>query len=72
MRSLDDVYGWEQTRSQGLLLEVEHPAYGAPHAPGLAAALRRPGLPRWPPLGTSRRPCWSARAEIRAWLDRDG
>jgi crotonobetainyl-CoA:carnitine CoA-transferase CaiB-like acyl-CoA transferase len=29
VRSLDDVYTWEQTRSQGLLLEVEHPAYGA-------------------------------------------
>jgi crotonobetainyl-CoA:carnitine CoA-transferase CaiB-like acyl-CoA transferase len=28
VRSLDDVYSWEQTRSQGLLLEVDHPAYG--------------------------------------------
>ena len=28
MRSLDDVYAWEQTRSQGLLLDVDHPAYG--------------------------------------------
>ncbi|MDN5896762.1 MAG: CoA transferase, partial [Nocardioides sp.] len=24
VRSLDDVYGWEQTRSQGLVIEVEH------------------------------------------------
>ena len=28
VRSLDDVYAWEQTRSQGLLLDVDHPAYG--------------------------------------------
>ena len=34
VRSLDDVYGWEQTRSQGLLLEVDHPAYGALTLPG--------------------------------------
>ena len=28
VRSLDDVYAWEQTRSQGLVVEVDHPAYG--------------------------------------------
>lgn len=28
VRSMDDVYEWEQTRSQGLVVEVEHPAYG--------------------------------------------
>ena len=28
VRSLDDVYEWEQTGSQGLLLDVDHPAYG--------------------------------------------
>jgi crotonobetainyl-CoA:carnitine CoA-transferase CaiB-like acyl-CoA transferase len=28
VRSMDDVYAWEQVRSQGLLLEVDHPAYG--------------------------------------------
>ena len=25
---MDDVYGWDQVRSQGLVLEVDHPAYG--------------------------------------------
>jgi len=34
VRSLDDVYGWEQTRSQGLVLEVDHPAYGSLTLPG--------------------------------------
>jgi crotonobetainyl-CoA:carnitine CoA-transferase CaiB-like acyl-CoA transferase len=29
VRSMDDVYGWEQVRSQGLVLEVDHPAYGS-------------------------------------------
>jgi crotonobetainyl-CoA:carnitine CoA-transferase CaiB-like acyl-CoA transferase len=31
---MDDVYGWEQVRSQGLVLEVDHPAYGALALPG--------------------------------------
>jgi crotonobetainyl-CoA:carnitine CoA-transferase CaiB-like acyl-CoA transferase len=29
VRSMDDVYDWEQVRSQGLVMEVDHPAYGA-------------------------------------------
>jgi crotonobetainyl-CoA:carnitine CoA-transferase CaiB-like acyl-CoA transferase len=28
VRSMDDVYAWEQVRSQGLVLDVDHPAYG--------------------------------------------
>ncbi len=34
VRSLDDVYDWEQTRSQGLLLEVEHSTQGTLQLPG--------------------------------------
>ena len=34
VRSLDDVYEWEQTRSQGLLLEVEHATAGTVTLPG--------------------------------------
>ncbi len=34
VRSLDDVYSWEQTRSQHLLLEVEHPTHGTLTLPG--------------------------------------
>jgi crotonobetainyl-CoA:carnitine CoA-transferase CaiB-like acyl-CoA transferase len=34
VRTLDDVYGWEQTRSQGLLVDVQHPAYGVLALPG--------------------------------------
>jgi crotonobetainyl-CoA:carnitine CoA-transferase CaiB-like acyl-CoA transferase len=34
VRTLDQVYEWEQTRSQGLLTEVEHPVLGAIRLPG--------------------------------------
>lgn len=34
VRSIDDVYAWEQTRSQGLLLDVDHPTQGALQLPG--------------------------------------
>ncbi len=34
VRSLDEVYEWEQTRSQGLLVEVEHPSLGPVSLPG--------------------------------------
>jgi len=34
VRSLDDVYTWEQTRSQGLLLSVDHPTLGEIELPG--------------------------------------
>jgi crotonobetainyl-CoA:carnitine CoA-transferase CaiB-like acyl-CoA transferase len=69
VRSLDDVYSWEQTRSQGLLLEVDHPAYGPLTLPGSpirfddnkfsgGQAEHRP-----PPLLDEHG------AAIRAWLD---
>ena len=34
VRSMDDVYSWEQTLSQGLLLRVEHPTLGEVDLPG--------------------------------------
>jgi crotonobetainyl-CoA:carnitine CoA-transferase CaiB-like acyl-CoA transferase len=34
VRSMDDVYSWEQVRSQGLVLDVDHPAYGGLKLPG--------------------------------------
>ena len=34
VRSLDDVYSWEQTLSQGLLIEVEHATVGPISLPG--------------------------------------
>jgi len=34
VRSIDEVYGWDQTRSQGLLVDVEHPSLGRVTLPG--------------------------------------
>ncbi|GAA3658560.1 CoA transferase [Nonomuraea antimicrobica] len=34
IRSLDEVYAWEQTRSQGLVVQVEHPVLGTIELPG--------------------------------------
>ena len=34
VRTFDEVYGWEQTRSQGLLIDVEHPTLGRIELPG--------------------------------------
>jgi crotonobetainyl-CoA:carnitine CoA-transferase CaiB-like acyl-CoA transferase len=36
VRSIDQVYEWEQTRSQGLLVDVDHPALGTVQLPGPA------------------------------------
>lgn len=34
IRTLDEVYAWPQTRSQGLVVEVDHPTLGAIELPG--------------------------------------
>ncbi|MEU7897859.1 CoA transferase [Nonomuraea sp. NPDC049152] len=34
IRTLDEVYAWEQTRSQGLVVEVDHPVLGPIELPG--------------------------------------
>jgi crotonobetainyl-CoA:carnitine CoA-transferase CaiB-like acyl-CoA transferase len=69
VRTLDDVYAWDQVLSQGLLLEVEHPVHGPLRLPG--SPLRLDDNP-WsggrsehtapPMLGEHN-------ASIRAWLD---
>jgi crotonobetainyl-CoA:carnitine CoA-transferase CaiB-like acyl-CoA transferase len=43
IRSIDEVYQWEQTRSQGLVIEVDHPVLGRIELPG--PVLRFDGLP---------------------------
>ena len=34
VRTLDRVYDWDQTRSQGLVLDVDHPVLGSIEIPG--------------------------------------
>ena len=70
VRSLDDVYAWDQTRSQGLIVEVDHPVLGKVELPG-------------PPLRFDDNPHAGARtrhlpppalgehdASVRAWLEK--
>jgi formyl-CoA transferase len=69
VRQLDEVYEWEQTRSQGLVITVDHPVLGRVELPG-------------PPLRFGDLPYAGGRAEhlpppglgehdeaVRAWLD---
>jgi crotonobetainyl-CoA:carnitine CoA-transferase CaiB-like acyl-CoA transferase len=72
VRTLDEVYAWEQTLSQGLLLDVEHPTLGRVRLPG-------PPLRFFAADGTevsrgdhAAPPLLDEDADdIRAWLDRD-
>ncbi|MBK5248448.1 MAG: CoA transferase [Actinomycetales bacterium] len=69
VRTLDDVYSWDQTLSQGLLIEVEHPTAGQIQLPGpplrfddnAYAGARKSHLAP-PTLGQHD-------ASVRAWLD---
>jgi crotonobetainyl-CoA:carnitine CoA-transferase CaiB-like acyl-CoA transferase len=42
IRTIDEVYTWEQTRSQGLLISVEHTAVGRVELPGPSLRLESP------------------------------
>ncbi len=69
VRTLDDTYTWEQTLSQGLLIDVEHPDLGTVSLPGpplrfdenAYAGAREKHL-RPPRLGEHNE-------SVRAWLD---
>jgi crotonobetainyl-CoA:carnitine CoA-transferase CaiB-like acyl-CoA transferase len=69
VRTLDEVYTWDQTLSQGLVIEVDHPSAGTLRLPGPAlrfddnayAGARERNLPP-PQLGQHN-------DQVRAWLD---
>jgi crotonobetainyl-CoA:carnitine CoA-transferase CaiB-like acyl-CoA transferase len=67
IRAIDEVYEWDQTRSQGLVISVDHPVLGRIELPGPAlrfdGASPRDHLPP-PVLGQHD-------AVVRAWLDED-
>ena len=71
MRTLDEVYDWDQTRSQGLLVDVEHATLGPCTLPGpplrfFDAARRRD---RDHPRDHTAPPVLGADGDaIRAWL----
>ncbi|MBA2415972.1 MAG: CoA transferase, partial [Geodermatophilaceae bacterium] len=65
VRSLDQVYDWEQTRSQGLLIEVDHAVLGPIQLPGPPLRFDdddRPEHAAPPTLGQHN-------DSVRAWLD---
>ncbi|MFI6483187.1 CaiB/BaiF CoA transferase family protein [Nonomuraea sp. NPDC050663] len=71
IRSLDEVYAWDQTRSQGLIVEVDHPVLGTIELPG--PPLRFDDHPEFrhtapPQLGADRDAVleWLGRAEDEA------
>jgi crotonobetainyl-CoA:carnitine CoA-transferase CaiB-like acyl-CoA transferase len=63
VRTLDEVYEWEQTRSQQLLLDVDHPLLGPVTLPGSPLRFETSAPDRRPPplLGEHD-------ATVRAWL----
>jgi crotonobetainyl-CoA:carnitine CoA-transferase CaiB-like acyl-CoA transferase len=69
VRTLDDVFTWDQTLSQGLLIDVEHPTAGSVQLPGpalrfddnaYAGSREKHGAP--PRLGEHNE-------SVRVWLD---
>jgi formyl-CoA transferase len=72
VRSIDEVYGWDQTRSQGLVVEVDHQTLGRLSLPGPPLRFfdadgdeRTPRSHRPPPvLGADN-------TAVRAWVEED-
>jgi crotonobetainyl-CoA:carnitine CoA-transferase CaiB-like acyl-CoA transferase len=65
IRAIDEVYDWEQTRSQGLLISVQHPTLGTIELPGPALRFddEPPRAHATPPL------LGQHDAAVRDWLD---
>jgi crotonobetainyl-CoA:carnitine CoA-transferase CaiB-like acyl-CoA transferase len=65
VRNIAEVYQWDQTRSQGLLIDVDHAALGSIDLPGPPLRFE-PG----PPVEHTAPPTLNQHgAAIRAWLD---
>jgi crotonobetainyl-CoA:carnitine CoA-transferase CaiB-like acyl-CoA transferase len=65
IRRIDEVYEWPQTRSQGLVISVEHPSLGLVELPG--PVLRFDGLP---PREHAAPPLLGQHEQaVRDWLD---
>ncbi len=69
VRTLDEVYTWDQTLSQGLLIDVEHPTVGPIQLPG--PPLRFDGLPHAGARAAHLPPPRLGEHDesVRAWLD---
>jgi crotonobetainyl-CoA:carnitine CoA-transferase CaiB-like acyl-CoA transferase len=73
VRTLDEVYGWDQTRSQGLVVDVEHPTLGKVSLPGPPLRFFAPtedGEVETTPAGHRPPPLLDQDAgAVRAWLE---
>jgi crotonobetainyl-CoA:carnitine CoA-transferase CaiB-like acyl-CoA transferase len=76
VRTLDEVYGWDQTLSQGLLVDVEHATLGRVSLPGPPLRFFAPGPDgevETTRTGHAAPPVLGADGDaIRAWLAADG
>ena len=68
VRTLDRVYDWEQTRSQGLLLEVEHATLGRITLPGPPLRFGPEGRPGGREAHEPPPTLGQHDASVRAWL----
>ncbi len=69
VRTIDDVYDWEQTRSQGLLIDVEHATQGAMRLPGPALRLDENAYAGGRAVHLAPPTLDQHGASIREWLD---
>nr|WP_155999416.1 CoA transferase [Streptomonospora sp. PA3] len=71
IRTIDQVYEWDQVRSQGLLARVEHPVLGGVDLPGPAVRFSDPADPaaETPPGHRPPPRLGEHNADVRAWLD---
>ncbi|MGA5702243.1 CaiB/BaiF CoA transferase family protein [Peterkaempfera bronchialis] len=65
VRTIDEVYAWEQTRAQGLIVQVDHPVLGPIELPGTPWRFDDGGRTRHDPPPT----LGQHNASVRAWLD---
>lgn len=73
VRTLDQVYGWEQTASQGLLVEVEHSRLGRLSLPGPPLRFFTADGEEVTPRDHAAPPVLDEhRARVLAWLDEPG
>ncbi|WP_127480730.1 CaiB/BaiF CoA transferase family protein [Nocardioides pantholopis] len=69
VRTLDDVYAWDQTRSQGLLLTVDHATQGELELPGSPIRFDDNPFSGGRPTHTAPPTLDQHGAAIREWLD---
>ncbi|GAA5165708.1 CaiB/BaiF CoA transferase family protein [Ornithinimicrobium tianjinense] len=69
VRTLEEVYEWDQTRSQGLLVDVEHPTLGTVQLPGPPLRFFTPDGSETTPVHHASPPLLDQHGDsIRAWL----